>query len=252
MGHTGTLDPFATGLLVLLIGRGTRLIPYVDGEPKVYEGTIRFGVETDTDDSTGTMVREAAAPSDVGIVEGIARLTGPIDQVPPAFSAKQVNGTRAYDAARRGAALDLAPARVVVHRWEVLGRSGHDMSVRISCGTGTYIRALARDLGRIAGSAAHLASLRRIRSGPFSVCDAFDMNDLKAGRAILRPLSDAMPSIPLQQLDPGELARVTHGGAIAPRVAGDRVALIDDSRMLIALATRSGDELRPKVVLRDA
>jgi tRNA pseudouridine55 synthase len=104
VGHTGTLDPFATGLLVVLVGRGTRLIPYVDGEPKVYEATIRFGAETDTDDLTGDVVREADPPSDVAIAEAIERLTGDIDQVPPAYSAKKVDGVRAYDAARRGSA----------------------------------------------------------------------------------------------------------------------------------------------------
>ena len=100
VGHTGTLDPFATGLLVVLVGRGTRLIPYIDGEPKVYEAVIRFGAETDTDDPAGTITREAALPRDAAIAEGIARLTGEIDQMPPAYSAKKVDGTRSYDAAR--------------------------------------------------------------------------------------------------------------------------------------------------------
>src|SRR5690242_2773228 len=119
VGHTGTLDPFATGLLVVLVGRGTRLIPYVDGEPKVYDASITFGAETDTDDATGDVVREATPPRDADIGDAIERLTGAIDQVPPAYSAKKVAGTRAYAAARRGAALDLEPSRVTVHRWEL-------------------------------------------------------------------------------------------------------------------------------------
>ena len=166
VGHTGTLDPFATGLLVVLIGRGTRLIPYVDVEPKVYEATIRFGAETDTDDVTGNVIRTGDLPSDAAIHAGIAQLTGAIDQIPPDYSAKQVDGTRAYAAARRGNALTLAPARVVVNGWTILGRSAADLAVRITCGSGTYIRALARDLGRLSGRAARSAALRRTQPGP--------------------------------------------------------------------------------------
>src|SRR5262249_6110444 len=151
VGHTGTLDPFATGLLVVLIGRGTRLIPYVEGEPKVYLARIRFGAEMDSDDLTGVVVREAPAPDDIAIAEGIARRTGTIAQVPPAYSAKQVGGRRAYDAARKGTPLELAPSRVTVNAWELVGREGGDLTVRITCGPGTYIRALARDLGRFTG-----------------------------------------------------------------------------------------------------
>ncbi|HEY4129260.1 MAG TPA: tRNA pseudouridine(55) synthase TruB, partial [Gemmatimonadaceae bacterium] len=113
VGHTGTLDPFATGLLVVLVGRGTRLIPYIEGEPKVYEATIRFGAETETDDIAGAVTRESThLPSDVEIAEAVARLTGEIDQLPPAYSAKQVDGVRAYDAARRGTPLALETVRV--------------------------------------------------------------------------------------------------------------------------------------------
>ena len=156
VGHTGTLDPFATGLLVVLVGRGTRLIPYIDGEPKVYEAVIRFGAETDTDDGTGVVTRTSAVPSNVAIAEGIARLTGEIDQVPPAYSAKKVDGTRAYDAARRGEALDLKSSRVTVHQWALMAQSETELTARITCSGGTYVRALARDLGRYTGSAARM------------------------------------------------------------------------------------------------
>ena len=120
VGHAGTLDPFATGLLVLLFGRGTRLIPYVPGEPKVYEAIIQFGTETDTDDRTGAVIRSAEQPTDDAIQAAIAQLTGDIDQVPPSYSAKQVEGTRAYAAARRGEPLPLEPVRVSVHSWTLL------------------------------------------------------------------------------------------------------------------------------------
>jgi len=257
VGHTGTLDPFATGLLSVLIGRGTRLIPYVEGEPKVYLATIRFGAETDTDDRTGEVRREAGAPDDVSIAEGVSRLTGTIDQVPPAYSAKQVDGRRAYDAARRGAPLELPPSRVTVHDWQYVTREANDLTVRITCGSGTYIRALARDLGRYAGSAAHLAALRRERSGPFNVADAITVEALKAGDFALAPLMAAIPSMPTHTLTPAELGRVLHGNVIPSereaRVEGPPsfVALLDENDDLISIAERNADQLQPKLVLRD-
>jgi tRNA pseudouridine55 synthase len=252
VGHCGTLDPFATGLLVVLTGRGTRIIPYIEGEPKVYDATIRFGAETETDDGTGKVVRQTRSPTDAEIADGIAHLTGSIEQVPPAYSAKQVAGTRAYAAARRGAALELAPARIDVHAWQLLGRSEQDLSVRVTCGGGTYVRALARDLGHLTNSAAHLTQLRRVASGPFTVADAVTIDDVVDSAAAPRSLRDAIPSLPSQRLEPAELAVVVHGNPVVPRVAGDRIALVDDEQTLIAIALRAGAELRPKVVLRDA
>jgi tRNA pseudouridine55 synthase len=252
VGHTGTLDPFATGLLVMLIGRGTRLIPYVDIEPKVYDATIRFGAETDTDDLTGETVREAPLPGDVAIAEAVSRLSGEIDQTPPAYSAKKVDGVRAYSAARRGSALSLAPSRVIVHGWDLLQRAGADLHVRIVCGGGTYIRALARDIGRYAGSAAHLVSLRRLKSGPFDVTDAISVDDIRAGEINVRPLLSGIPSLPAQRLEGGDVRRALHGNAVAARVEGPRVALLDDQETLIAVADRVGGDLHPALVLRDA
>ena len=188
IGHLGTLDPFATGLLILLIGRFTRLANFIETEPKVYEATIRFGAETDTDDCTGAVIREAPLPSTGAVDEAIARLTGEIVQVPPDYSAKSVDGTRAYAAARQGAPLELAPATVKVHRWEIRDRRGDEIDATVTCGSGTYIRALARDLGRMTESAAHLASLRRTRCGPFSVSDAATVDQLVSSPPALRPL----------------------------------------------------------------
>jgi tRNA pseudouridine55 synthase len=253
VGHTGTLDPFATGLLVVLVGRGTRLIPYIDGEPKVYDATIRFGSETDTDDATGQTTRESDVPEDAAIEVAIAKLTGAIDQVPPSYSAKKVAGTRAYAAARRGIALDLEPSRIIVHRWELGSRAGADIAARVTCSGGTYIRALARDLGRLTNSAAHLAALRRVRSGCFVVDDAYTLEQLRAGDSKMQPLRDAIPSIPTRRLAEPELTRVLHGNAIVANgePLASRVALIDDEKALVAVAEREGDELRPKLVLRD-
>ena len=188
IGHLGTLDPFATGLLILLLGRATRLANFLVTEPKVYEATIQFGSETDTDDGTGSLVREAGLPTASAIDEAITRLTGTISQVPPDYSAKSVDGTRAYAAARQGAALELAPVEVHVHEWDVRGRRDDSIDVTIACGTGTYIRALARDLGRMTESAAHLSSLRRIRCGLFDVADATTLDKLKVAPPPLRTL----------------------------------------------------------------
>lgn len=185
IGHLGTLDPFATGLLVLLLGRATRLANFLDMEPKVYEAVITFGAETDTDDSTGTVIRQAPPPGEPAVREAVRSLTGTISQVPPAYSAKSVDGTRAYDAARRGEPLDLQSVNVTVHRWEIGEIRSGSLSATVTCSGGTYIRALARDLGRITSSAAHLGALRRTRVGPFDIADS----------ATLETLADAPPRV---------------------------------------------------------
>jgi tRNA pseudouridine55 synthase len=251
VGHAGTLDPFATGLLVVLVGRGTRLIPFIDGEPKVYEATIRFGDETDTDDLTGTSVRAAAPPDEDSIKAVLPALTGQVQQVPPAYSAKQVGGTRAYAAARDGAPMTLAPVTIRVDAWQVLAWAGAELQARITCGGGTYIRALARDLGRLTHSAAHLAALRRVAAGPFSVEQATSLDDIQRGAFSLRPLQDAIPSLPQLRLDDTERARIVHGNPIANRARAARVALLDADE-LIAVADDQAGVLQPRLVLRDA
>jgi tRNA pseudouridine55 synthase len=180
IGHLGTLDPFATGLLVLLLGRATRLATFIDNEPKVYDATIRFGEETDTGDPTGDVIRTAPPPSRDAVLAAISSLTGVIPQVPPEFSAKKVQGAPAYRAARAGASVVLAPSPVTVHEWQIASHTDDELNVSIICGGGTYVRALARDLGRACDSAAHLTSLRRTRSGEFDVMDAATIDDLRA------------------------------------------------------------------------
>jgi len=188
IGHLGTLDPFATGLLVLLLGRATRLATFLDTEPKVYEAAIRFGTETDTDDETGTVIRTAPAPPESDVRSSLETLTGKIAQVPPAYSAKSVDGTRAYDAARRGEPLDLPAVDVTVHSWDIKGFREETLSAVVTCSGGTYIRALARDLGRLTSSAAHLASLRRTRVGEFDIQNAATLEMLGADPARVRAL----------------------------------------------------------------
>ena len=237
IGHAGTLDPFATGLLVLLLGRATRLLPHLDGSPKEYEATIVLGRETDTDDLHGEIVREASPPSDAAIADAITRLTGPLDQVPPAYSAKRVGGLRAYQAARAGTALELAPSRVEVFGWRDVQRDGNLLHCTIACGGGTYVRALARDLGRLTDSAAHLAGLRRVRSGPFHVHEAVTL--------------DALPTIPHVLLGADDAERILRGIAVPRVVDAPRAALVDvRSGALVALAEAVGADWQPRVVMR--
>jgi tRNA pseudouridine55 synthase len=251
IGHAGTLDPFATGLLVLLVGRATRLLPYLDGEPKVYDATIAFGRETDTDDLHGATTREADPPADDAISAAIARLTGALEQVPPAYSAKRVAGRRAYHAARAGVALELPPVPVDVHAWRGVTRDGNVLRATIECAGGTYIRARARDLGRHTGSAAHLAALRRIRSGAFRVDHAIDVDTLRAGGATLRPVLDALPTLPRVALAASDAERVLRGIAVPRTDAAERAALVDArSGALVALAEGIGQTWQPRVVMQ--
>jgi tRNA pseudouridine55 synthase len=179
IGHLGTLDPFATGLLVLLLGRATRLGNFLNVEPKVYEALIQFGSETDTDDATGVETRSAPVPSETAIRERIPKLTGTLPQIPPDYSAKSVDGTRAYKAARKGNPVEQKPVSVTVTNWDIHEIAGGSVRATITCSGGTYIRALARDLGRLTGSAAHLSELRRLAIGPFTVEEAMSLDVLK-------------------------------------------------------------------------
>lgn len=252
IGHAGTLDPFATGLLVLLVGRATRLLPHMDGDPKVYDALIRFGAETDTDDRLGRVVREAPLPAPAAVDAALPSLTGDIDQIPPAYSAKRVDGARAYALARAGQDVVLAPSRVRVDAWALGAWSGPDAAARVTCGGGTYIRSLARDLGRLVGSAAHLAELRRVRSGPFDVQRAASLEDLVAGRATVLPPRAALASLPAQPLAEDDVARVARGIDVPATVQGERALLLNgEDGPLVAFAVRRGDRWQPRVVMRE-
>ena len=237
---------------MLLTGQATRLAQYVDGEPKVYEATIAFGSETETDDLTGAVIRTAPLPSPGAVDEAIPRLTGSLEQLPPAYSAKQSGGVRAYAAARKGAPLELQPVAVTVHRWTIMDRGDATLSARIECSGGTYIRALARDLGRLTGSAAHLTSLRRVASGPFSVDRAAPLEDLRAGRYTILPMLEGIRSLPHQQLSVEEATRVSHGNPIAASVAGSRAALTTADGRLVAIADLNGANWQPSTVFPNA
>ena len=215
VGHGGTLDPLATGLLAVLVGESTRATERLHTAPKVYDALVRFGSETATDDREGESTRSAPPPSDASRVEaGLAPLRGAIQQVPPAYAAVKVRGRTAYSRARSGEAVELAAREVQVHRLVMIEWSPPDARLLIVCGSGTYVRSMARDLGRALGSAAHLAGLRRLAIGALDIADATGIETLRAaGRdaavARLRAMDDSIIALPRRYLDEpaGKLVR---------------------------------------------
>jgi tRNA pseudouridine55 synthase len=262
IGHGGTLDPFATGLLVLLTGRATRLLRHLNDVPKVYVTDVRFGAETDTEDPLGTVIREAALPDRAALDAALRGLTGRILQTPPAFSAKRIDGQRAYAKARAGEAVELAPVEVEIHELAIetaVEEQGRVTTcrIRVSCGGGTYVRSLARDLGRAVSSAAHLTTLRRERSGVFTLARSIPLERLIAGDGQIAPAIDALEGHPVQPLSEEEVAKVARGIDVEARVDGQVAALIESSGAgaLVAFAERrpseKGDRWQPRVVMRE-
>jgi tRNA pseudouridine55 synthase len=210
VGHLGTLDPMATGVLPLLLGRATRLAQFFARGTKVYEGTVRFGYSTDTYDAEGqpASAEIAVTLSATTVERYLEGFTGKILQVPPPVSAKKVRGTRAYKLARRNIAVDLAPVEVEVHRIELLRCEGAEIDLRVECSTGTYLRSIAHDLGQRAGCGAFLAKLRRTRSGDFTLAEAktldqlIDLSENSRLREALIPAAELLPEFPPQVVDP--------------------------------------------------
>jgi tRNA pseudouridine55 synthase len=200
IGHAGTLDPFATGVLLLLVGRATRACERLMAEPKTYEATIKLGSTTATDDPESAEIpwpraQPAAKPSRDHIAAALKQFTGTIQQRPPAFSALKVAGQRAYKLARAGKPPDLQPRPVQIHRIELLSYDWPLLQLRIECGRGTYIRALARDIGESLHTGGYLTALRRTRIGPFTLANAVSMEKLAAEGIAphLTPLPAAVP-----------------------------------------------------------
>jgi tRNA pseudouridine55 synthase len=270
VGHTGTLDPLATGLLVLCVGKATRLQAYLMGMEKTYEGTIQFGWATDSYDAVGTPVGE---PTEVGVehidfAPLVARFLGEIDQMPPAFSAKKIDGVRAYELARKGEEVKLQTKRVTVYEFVILAVEGSTVRFRVRSSAGTYMRSLAHDLGAAAGVPAHLKELRRTAIGTFHVDQAiaFDRmaeSDPPALLAAPHFQSLAEIDLPLEKLriDWPQQAKLMQGQSIimvppVPVKKLDLVALGNPHDQLVAIAEivnvlREGGpvEVRPKVVL---
>jgi len=217
VGHTGTLDPFATGVLVVCVGKATRLARFLAEGDKVYRATIRLGFATATDDLHGAPLG-AARPvlADRAVLEDAARaLTGDLDQVPPMYSAKRVQGRRLYEIAREGEVAVRPPARVQVHSFEVLGVREYEVDALVRCSPGTYVRALARDLGERLGVGGHLVSLRRLVSGGFTEQDAVSGDLLGPDSAQhLKPLAALLPDLPRARLSPDGVAAVRHGRVV--------------------------------------
>lgn len=253
VGHTGTLDPFATGLLVVLVGRATRLARFVERRPKTYLATARLGVATDTDDATGEALGPAAETGQVteaAVREALAGLEGAQQQRPPAYSAKKVAGQRSYRLARRGVAVELPPADVTVHRLELVRFEPPDVTFRAVVSAGTYVRALGRDLGERLGTGAHLVALRREAIGDLSADAAVPLAEVGPGTPLLPALA-VLADLPAVGLDGAAGEAVRHGRAIPGEVAGEYAALTEEGR-LVAVARVDAGWLRPSVVLEGA
>lgn len=219
VGHAGTLDPFATGLLIILVGQGTKLSSFIMSQDKVYAATVRLGVETDTLDPTGTIVRTTPVPEmkPEYIRDKALRFVGDIEQTPPKYSALKYKGTRAYKLARRGLDVDLQSRKVTVYDLRILAVDLPDVAMEVRCSSGTYIRSLASDLAGTLGTGGHLRSLRRLASGAFSVNDALCSGEIAKMRSpsVLEdrviPLKDALPNMPELEVDERLAKKVRHG-----------------------------------------
>jgi tRNA pseudouridine55 synthase len=243
MGHAGTLDPLATGVLVLCLGGATRLVEYVQRMGKTYRSTFQLGARSDTDDADGvvTPVEGAADPGGPAVQEALGRLVGVIRQTPPAYSAAKVTGRRAYDLARRGDEVRLEPRAVTVYGIDVLAYRYPEVEVEVRCGKGTYVRSLARDLGEALGCGGLVQTLRRTRTGPFTVEGAATLGmDAAAARARLLGPAAAVADLPHVVLAGGERERLRNGQAVALAGGaapgeGEEVAVLDEAGRLAAV-----------------
>jgi tRNA pseudouridine55 synthase len=258
IGHTGTLDPFASGLLLLCIGRATRIAEYLSGLPKTYVGTLVLGIATDTDDGTGTPIARSDAwrtLDPAAIRAALESQRGVRLQVPPTYSAKKVGGQRLHVLARRDAAPVLDPVEVIIHELEVVRIQPPDVEFRVTCSAGTYVRAIARDAGEVLGSHAHLARLRRTAIGPHRIDSALPVDRLADEAAVaaawITPRT-ALAHLPAVELDVEQERAIGHGMAVrAPRgTPAGTVALVSGDR-LIAMATHDAGRLRPRKVFAD-
>ena len=271
VGHTGTLDPFATGVMVVLVGKATRLAQFLDKDEKEYEALVRFGFETDTGDRTGVRSAECGVRSEeidatlesVNWNDVFAGFLGGIAQIPPMYSAKKVAGKKLYELARKGETVERAPVKVVVSKLEVVDSTElrtpqSAIRICVTCSAGTYIRTLAEDIGRKVGVGAHLAELRRTRAGRFDLSRSITLDELAEldePTAALIPMEKAVEHLPSITLaaDRAEKAK----GGLSTYIAeteftnGQPVRMLDDSERLIAIGfyEESEKSVRPKVVL---
>jgi tRNA pseudouridine55 synthase len=250
VGHAGTLDPMATGLLVLGINSSTRLLTYLVGLDKEYLATIRLGQSTTTDDAEGevTATADASGVTDESIAAGIASLTGAISQVPSSVSAIKVDGKRAYALVREGEQVELKARAVTISAFELLERRGDELDVRVECSSGTYIRALARDLGADLGVGAHLTALRRTRIGPFGIAQAHELESLDVETALIEPAAAASTLFDRVVLSDTQALELSQGKRFMVEAPdGSPVAAVTGSGRLVGLVTIAGGRVRSLV-----
>ena len=261
VGHLGTLDPLATGVLPLVLGNMTRLAQFYLASEKTYEGVIRFGFATDTYDAEGEPAGDATEPSlsVEQVRELAAKFRGVIEQMPPPFSAKKINGVPAYKLARKKKETPLKPVQVEIKEFEIIEFDDACASFRARVASGTYLRSVAHDIGKLAGCGAHLQSLRRTRVGEFQLTDAHTLEEIEraaqAGEAIrdlfIHPRT-LLPSLPTVTANDDIVAKIRHGQAVnLPELSRAReVKVFYGQRELIAIATRiAGTLFHPKIVL---
>jgi tRNA pseudouridine55 synthase len=264
IGHLGTLDPIATGVLPLVIGTATRLAQFYSTSEKVYEAVIRFGFATDTYDRDGTpLADEVPVSLDRERLESeLSRFTGAIQQIPPPISAKKVGGVRAYKLARMNKAVELAPVEVQIYEARLTGIEGDRASILVHCSAGTYVRSIAHELGQAFGCGAHLHQLRRTKSGEFDISQARTIEALETLRAegalpqVLIPAAELLPSFPMVRVDPLTAGQIRQGRDFRSspfQVARNtrHVKAIDEYGALIAIGElRAPNLYHPAVVMQ--
>ena len=256
VGHAGTLDPMATGVLVLGIERATKLLGHLALDSKAYLSTIRLGASTTTDDAEGEVLATAdsSAVAEDAIRAGVAKLTGPIEQVPSAVSAVKIDGKRAYARVRAGEAVEIPARPVTVHRFDVLAirreETGTELDVMVECSSGTYVRALARDLGADLGVGGHLAALRRTRVGPFDLRVAKTLEQLENAPGLSLDLDTAVSAaFPRREIAPREAIALSHGQRLAAGGLDGTYGVFGPDGHVVALAKDEGPIAKPLVVL---
>jgi len=252
VGHAGTLDPLATGVLVMAIGPATRFLQYLSLEPKVYEFTARFGVETRTQDAEGEVVAERTVPEDLAAqVEALLpEFRGEICQLPPMYSAVKKDGKPLYTYARKGEEIERTPREITVFEFEITAVNGPDVSLRCVCSGGTYVRTLAHDLGQRVGCGAHLIALRRTHVGDFTLDQAADVDSESLGEQLVR-LNDALNSMQLVTVPPEVEERIRQGQRvpIRPVPVGPRVGLVGSGDRVFGVATIVNGSLHPECLV---
>jgi len=264
IGHTGTLDPFATGVLTLLVGKATRLAQFLNKDEKEYIAKITFGFETETGDRTGkikenTLCEEFKLENEK-IRETLKTFLGEIEQLPPMFSAKKVKGKKLYELARKNLEIERKAVKVTIFDLELLEIEEESIRLRIVSSSGTYIRTLAEDVGRRLGISAHLSELRRIRSGRFDISRAITLEKLeeiiKQGmlNKVLIPIGEVLEDLPKVILDEANLKRAKNGNSLKIQIQsglteGDFVCLLDSQRNLVAIGKILSGNVLPKIVL---